>query len=58
MHNLRPNPRTGQYQRHQFVELLGEVANIWPVTVLDDPARGYQQGRANLAFNTKQGEVA
>lgn len=45
---LKPDPLTGQFERHQFVELLGEAANIWPVTVLDDPERTYEQGRANL----------
>lgn len=32
---LRPDPLTGQFERHQFVELLGEVGNIWPDTVLN-----------------------
>lgn len=48
MHGLKPDPFTGQFERHRFVELLGEVGYIWPVTVLDDPARGYELGRVNL----------
>ncbi len=46
--NVKPDPATGKLEPHCFVEVLGEVGNIWPASVLDDPARGYMPGRANL----------
>jgi hypothetical protein len=39
---------TGQVERHQLVELLGEVADIWPMSVLADQARGFVIGRLNV----------
>ena len=39
LRQLRPDPITGELERHQFVEVLGETASIWPASVLDDPAR-------------------
>ncbi|SEP73369.1 hypothetical protein SAMN05428969_0666 [Devosia sp. YR412] len=36
---LRPDPTTGQIERHQIAVILGEIANVWPASVLDEPAR-------------------
>lgn len=38
---------TGKFEASDFVTLLGEAGGIWPESVLDDPARGYQLKRAN-----------
>lgn len=39
LRTLRPDPTTGQIERHQIVEILGEIGNVWPASVLDDAER-------------------
>lgn len=47
--NLKPaNPFGGTVEEGDIMVALGEGANIWPASVLDDPDRGVQLKRANL----------
>lgn len=49
--DIRPaNPFTGRIEESDIATVLGEVGGIWPASVLEDQARGYQLHRANHAI--------
>lgn len=50
--NLKPaNPFGASIEESDIMVALGQGANIWPSSVLDDPARGFQLRRANHPVN-------
>jgi hypothetical protein len=49
LRNMNPaNPFGGTIEEDDIMVALGEGANIWPASVLDDPDRGVQLSRANF----------
>lgn len=48
LHQVQPDLVTGRIERHQIVELLGEVASIWPLSVLADAARVIELSNESL----------
>lgn len=56
--NLKPaNPFGGGIEESDIMVALGQGANIWPSSVLDDPGQGYRLKRANHELVQDAGEA-